>query len=38
MSAYQDYFAGKLEKHELSQAQVDDAVAKIDTPEVPAAE
>jgi tryptophan synthase beta chain len=33
MSAYQDYFDGKLQKHELSQAEVDTAVAKIDTPQ-----
>lgn len=38
MSAYQDYFDGKLQIHELSQDDVDAAVAKIDTPEVPAAE
>jgi tryptophan synthase beta chain len=37
MTAYQDYFAGKLEKHELSQDEVDAAIAKIDTPEIPAA-
>jgi tryptophan synthase beta chain len=37
MAAYQDYFAGKLEKHELSQAEIDAAVAKIDTPAIPAA-
>ena len=37
MAAYQDYFAGKLEKHELSQDEIDAAVAKIDTPEIPAA-
>jgi tryptophan synthase beta chain len=36
MSAYDDYFAGRLQKHELTQAQIDAAVAKIDTPEVPA--
>ncbi|MFV8755168.1 TrpB-like pyridoxal phosphate-dependent enzyme [Nannocystaceae bacterium ST9] len=36
MSAYADYFAGRLTKHELSQAEVDAAVAKIDTPEIPA--
>ncbi|HZD06223.1 MAG TPA: TrpB-like pyridoxal phosphate-dependent enzyme [Longimicrobiales bacterium] len=36
MSAYQDYFAGRLEKHELTREEVDAAVAKIDTPEVPA--
>ncbi len=37
MSAYADFFAGKLQKHELSQDEVDAAVAKIDTPELPAA-
>ena len=37
MSAYEDYFAGKLRKHELTQAEVDAAVAKIDTPQTPAA-
>jgi len=37
MSAYGDYFAGKLEKHELTQDEVDAAVALIDTPEVPTA-
>jgi len=37
MSAYEDYFAGKLEKHELTQDEIDSAVALIDTPEVPAA-
>ncbi|MFO7561467.1 MAG: TrpB-like pyridoxal phosphate-dependent enzyme [Enhygromyxa sp.] len=37
MAAYQDYFAGKLQKHELSQDEIDAAVAKIDTPEIPAA-
>ena len=34
MAAYQDYFAGKLQKHALSQDEVDAAVAKIDTPEI----
>jgi tryptophan synthase beta chain len=37
MSAYDDYFAGKLQKHEMTQAQIDEAIEKIDTPEVPAA-
>ena len=36
MSAYEAYFAGKLHRHELSQQDVDDAIAKIDTPEIPA--
>ncbi|MCB1018689.1 MAG: TrpB-like pyridoxal-phosphate dependent enzyme, partial [Acidobacteria bacterium] len=34
MAAYEAYFAGKLEKHELSQAEIDDAIAHIDAPEV----
>ncbi|MEM9190095.1 MAG: TrpB-like pyridoxal phosphate-dependent enzyme [Myxococcota bacterium] len=38
MSAYEAYFAGKLHKHELSQEDVDQAVAKINTPTAPAAE
>jgi tryptophan synthase beta chain len=37
MAAYQDYFAGKLEQHELSQDEIDMALAKIDTPAIPAA-
>ena len=36
MSAYEAYFAGKLHRHELSQDDVDAAIAKIDTPEIPA--
>jgi tryptophan synthase beta chain len=36
MSAYEAYFAGQLERHELSQQEVDAAIAKIDTPEIPA--
>ncbi|MCA9687004.1 MAG: TrpB-like pyridoxal phosphate-dependent enzyme, partial [Myxococcales bacterium] len=35
MAAYQDYFAGRLSKHELSQDEVDAAIAKIDTPTIP---
>ena len=31
------YFAGELERHELSQQDVDEAIAQIDTPEIPAA-
>lgn len=34
MLAYQDYFAGKLERHELSQNEVDEALGKIDTPTI----
>jgi tryptophan synthase beta chain len=36
MSAYQDYFAGKLQKHSLSQTEIDAAIAKLQTPEIPA--
>ena len=35
MAAYEAYFSGRLERHELSQEEVDAAIAKIDTPEVP---
>ena len=34
MAAYEAYFAGKLQKHELTQADIDEALADIDTPEV----
>ncbi len=36
MSAYEAYFAGKLHRHELSQQDIDTAISKIDTPEIPA--
>lgn len=35
MSAYDDYFAGKLQKHELTQAEIEAALALIDTPSEP---
>jgi len=35
MAAYEAYFAGRLERHELSQEEIDAVIAKIDTPEVP---
>jgi tryptophan synthase beta chain len=35
MAAYEAYFAGKLERHELSQAEINAAVSKIDTPSAP---
>ncbi|MEM1348647.1 MAG: TrpB-like pyridoxal phosphate-dependent enzyme [Myxococcota bacterium] len=38
MAAYEAYFAGGLESHELSSEQVEDAVALLDTPEIPSAE
>ncbi|MGB1251885.1 MAG: TrpB-like pyridoxal phosphate-dependent enzyme [Candidatus Promineifilaceae bacterium] len=34
MLAYQDYFAGKLKRHELTQAEIDAAVDKVDTPTI----
>ncbi|PRQ04339.1 Tryptophan synthase beta chain [Enhygromyxa salina] len=37
MAAYQDYFDGKLQKHALSQSDIDAALAKLDTPKIPAA-
>ncbi|MBW7886242.1 MAG: TrpB-like pyridoxal phosphate-dependent enzyme [Caldilineaceae bacterium] len=36
MSAYEAYFAGKLQRHELTQEEIDAAVALIDTPAIPA--
>jgi len=34
MSAYEDYFAGKLDRHILSDEEIANAVAKLDTPEI----
>jgi tryptophan synthase beta chain len=34
MAAYEAYFAGKLERHELTDEEIQAAVAQIDTPEV----
>jgi tryptophan synthase beta chain len=36
MAAYDAYFSGKLERHEMTQAEVEAAVALIDTPEIAA--
>jgi tryptophan synthase beta chain len=36
MASYDAYFSGKLQRHELTQAEVDAAVALIDTPAIPA--
>lgn len=36
LGAYEAYFAGQLSRHELSQAEIDEAIAKIDTPAIPA--
>jgi len=35
MKAYEDYFAGNIEKHELTQQEIDDSLAKLNTPEIP---
>ncbi len=35
MKAYDDYFDGKIVKHELSQTEIDASIAKLDTPEIP---
>ena len=34
MAAYEAYFAGKLEKHELTQDEIDRSIAELDTPQV----
>jgi tryptophan synthase beta chain len=35
LTAYEAYFSGKLERHEMSQAEIEAALARIDTPAVP---
>ncbi len=35
MASYEAYFAGRLQKHEMTQAEIDAAVALIDTPAIP---
>ena len=34
MAAYEAYFGGKLEKHELTQDEIDRSIAELDTPQV----
>ena len=34
MAAYEAYFSGKLEKHELTQADIDRSIAELDTPAI----
>lgn len=36
MAAYEAYFAGRLQKHEMTQEEIDAAIALIDTPAIPA--
>ena len=35
MKAYEDYFAGKFVKHELSTEEINRSLAELDTPEIP---
>jgi tryptophan synthase beta chain len=35
MKAYEDYFAGKITKHVLSQAEIDASIARLNTPLIP---
>ncbi len=35
MKAYQDYFAGNIVKHELTQEEIDRSIAKLQTPLIP---
>ncbi len=35
MKAYDDYFEGKIVKHELSQEEIDASIARLNTPEIP---
>ena len=34
MKAYEDYFAGNIVKHELSEAEIKSSIAKLNTPEI----
>ena len=36
MAAYEAYFAGRLQKHEMTQEEIEAALAQIDTPAIPA--
>ena len=36
MKAYDDFFEGKIVKHELSQEDIDASIARLKTPEIPA--
>ena len=35
MKAYQDYFAGNMVKHELTQKEIEASIAKLNTPLIP---
>jgi tryptophan synthase beta chain len=34
MKAYEDYFAGNIKKHELSEAEIQASIAKLNTPQI----
>jgi tryptophan synthase beta chain len=34
MKAYEDYFAGNIIKHELSESEIQASIAKLNTPEI----
>jgi tryptophan synthase beta chain len=34
MSAYQQYFEGKIVDHEMTQEEINSLISKIDTPEI----
>jgi hypothetical protein len=36
MAAYDAFFSGRLERHEMTEAEIEAAVALIDTPEISA--
>lgn len=35
MKAYDDYFEGKIVRHELTQEEINESIAKLNTPEIP---
>jgi tryptophan synthase beta chain len=35
MKAYEDYFAGKITKHALTQEEIDASIARLNTPLIP---
>ena len=34
MKAYEDYFAGKIKRHELSEEEIKASLEKLDTPTI----
>ena len=35
MKAYQDYFDGKIVRHEVTEAEIKASLARLQTPEIP---